>query len=269
MNYAWRYLLGYDNLIDAATIGGLGSWETSAPDTNVGTWALADTARTTDVLATSTKLLVDHGSAKAKRVFALMGDNASSAATIRIKCGTTPGGAEVLDTGAISRWHFSPLAGHVGALYEAIIPLDAEVSSRYDTIEIVDTTNPAGYLDVGRLFIGRALAFTWNPRWGLREGHADLSKVGLAYGGADWPQVNRRPRTVSFEAGDMTLSEGDLALEIEQLSGLTGEVLFAPYVGVPARMQRAGMVGQMRALDGVGFPVYNTRSKAFSIRQRV
>ena len=87
-----NFLLGYANRIGAATISG-GSWLAGAPASNVGTWALADTARSSNALTTSTKLRINHGSAVTARVLVLVRHNLSSAATVRWMRGTTAGGS--------------------------------------------------------------------------------------------------------------------------------------------------------------------------------
>lgn len=261
------FLLGYGNLIAQATIGGVGSWQAGAPASNVKTWALAETARSTDATAASTKLRIDWGTAQAARVLILMGDNISAAGTVRWMRGSSAGGTEVADSGAVDRWHFTPRAAD-GQVYDAQVVLGAQSSARYEQIEIVDTGNADGYIEIGRIFIGPAVAPAYGPNYGLIDSHDDLSVIGRAHSGAEWPAPNRRLRRAQFELTALTLDEGDQLHEIEQIEGLTGEVAYLPMPDRQAHMQRYGMVGLMQELNGIQFPRHGTRARAFNVRQR-
>lgn len=264
-----QFLLAFPNLITETTptLSG-GSYRTTAPQSNLLTWPLAEVARTTDATSASTKISIDWGSAKTARALIIPGHNASSAGTIRWKRGSSAGGTQVDDSGTINCWRFTPRS-YDGSVYDLQVLLTAASSARYETIEIVDTANAAGYLDLGRLFIGPVFAATWNPDYGLRDGHTELSKVGKAFGGAQWPYQNRRPRSVSFALNFLSLTEGDTLHEMEQIEGITGEVGYLPYSDDPARMQRYGMLGLLRELSGIEYPRTLNRGRGFAIDQRV
>lgn len=261
------FLLGYGNLITQATLGGVGSWQAGAPASNVKTWALAETARSTDATAASTKLRIDWGSAQAARVLILMGDNISADGTVRWMRGSTAGGTEVADSGPVNRWRFTARAAD-GHVYDAQVVLAAQGSARYEQIEIVDTGNADGYVEIGRIFIGPAVEPEYGPNYGLVDAHDDLSVIGRAHSGAEWPAPGRRLRRTQFELQALTLDEGNQLHEIEQIEGLAGEVAYLPFPNRPQHMQRYGMVGLMTELSGIQYPRFNTRARAFSVRQR-
>lgn len=264
-----QFLLAFPNLITETTptLSG-GDYRTTAPRSNLLTWPLAEVARTTDAAVDSTKISIDWGSAKTARALIIPRHNVSSAGTIRWKRGTSAGGTQVADSGTINAWRFTPRS-YDGAVYDLQVLLSASSSARYETIEIVDTTNAAGYIDFGRLFIAPVFAATWNPDYGLRDGHNELSKVGRAFGGAQWPNQNRRPRSVSFALNFLSLSEGDTLHEMEQIEGTTAEVGYLPYSDDAARMQRFGMLGMLRDLSGIEYPRTLNRGRGFAIEQRV
>ena len=187
-----NFLLGYANRIGSATISG-GSWLAGAPASNVGTWALADTARSSDALSTSTKLRINHGGAVTARV--LVRHNLSSAATVRWMRGTTAGGSDVADTGSVAAWAFTPRA-YDGAVYDVPLLQTEQTSAQYDEIEITDTGNAAGYVEIGRVFVGPAFDPDIGQAYGLRDGHTDLSTVGRAHSGAHRSRA-RRPHTTA------------------------------------------------------------------------
>lgn len=265
---AQTFILAYPNLVTESVSFSGGSWLATAPASNVGTRALADTARSTDASTPFTKIIIDHGSAKSARALAICRHNLSSAATITWKRGTTSGASDVADSGAIAAWRFTPYA-YDGALYDAQILMSAATSARYELIEISDATNTDNYVEIGRVFIGPVFESTYNPSYGLRDKHEDLSTIAIADGGADWITERRRSRAVSFALNWLSLSEGDTVHEMEQILGTTGEVLYLPYTDTPARMQRYGMLGRMRELSGIEYPQSLTRGKGFEIVQRI
>ena len=266
-----NFLLGYGNLFETVsgyTIGGAGSWESAAPDDNIATWALAETAVSVDATAASTKLRIDWGSAQSARALIIMNDNTSAAGTVRWMRGSSAGGTEVADSGAVNRWHFTPRGSGSGAVYNGVVLQASQAAARYEQIEIVDTGNADGELSIGRIMICPVHALTYNPSYGLVDSHEDLSIIGRAHSGAQWPAPNRRLRQVQFELVALSLTEGDALHEMEQIEGLTGEVAYLPFIDRPADMQRYGMVGMMQQLSGIQYPRFNTRSRAFSVRQR-
>lgn len=265
MNFA----LGRYNLLSlySPTIGG-GSWLSDAPASNIGTWPLAETARSTNASTGSTTLAVNWGSAKTAQVLAIQRHNLSSAATIRWKRGSTAGGSDVADSGALPVWLFTPRV-YRGDVYEAIVIQASETSAQYETIEIVDTGNPAGYVELGRGFFGPLFVPTVWQSYGAKDGREDLSVVKQAKGGADWRDRQRRRKTASFVLDQLTLAEGAILHEMEGEEGLTEEVVYLPYIDTPAEMQRYAFTGLLRELSGVEFPYFNTRRRAFTMAQRL
>lgn len=261
-----NFLLGYANRIGAATISG-GSWLAGAPASNVGTWALADTARSSNALTTSTKLRINHGSAVTARVLVLVRHNLSSAATVRWIRGTTAGGSDVADTGSVAAWAFTPRA-YDGAVYDVLLLQTAQTSAQYDEIEITDTGNGAGYIEIGRVFVGPAFDPDIGQAYGLRDGHTDLSTVGRAHSGAQWTASSRRLRTAAFTLPYVTLAEGGELHDIEQAEGITGELAYLPHTHDRALLQRYGFVGLARELSGIEYPYYKAQVKALSLEQR-
>lgn len=265
MNFA----LGKYNLLslESPTIAG-GSWLAGAPVTNIATWPLADTARSADLSTTSTKITIDWGSAKTAQLLTFPRHNLSSTATIQWKRGTTAGASDVADSTALSAWLFTPRA-YRGDVYEVIVLQSAETSARYETIEIVDSSNTDGYVDIGRAFIGPLFVPAVWQSYGARDGHEDISVVKQSKGGADWRDRQRRRRTASFVLDMLTLAEGAMLHEMEQEEGLTEEVVYLPYMGSPAEMQRYAFTGLLKELSGIEYPYANARRRAFSMTKRL
>lgn len=261
--------LGKYNLlsIEAPTIAG-GDWESDAPVTKIATWALADSARSVDLSTTSTKITIDWGSAKTAQLLTFPRHNLSSTATIRWKRGTTAGASDVVDSGTLAAWLFAPRV-YRGDVYEVIVLQASETSARYETIEIVDSSNTDGYVEIGRAFIGPVFVPAVWQSYGAKDGHDDISVVKQAKGGADFKDRQRRRRTASFVLDMLTLAEGAMLHEMEQEEGTTEEVVYLPYIDSPAEMQRYAFTGFLKELSGIEYPYSNTRRRAFSMAKRL
>lgn len=153
-------ILGYSNQIDTAGLSG-GSWHASYPLTNLQTRNLGEKARTTNALAASSVLNLDLGSAQTIGVVALVAHNLSAAATVRIQ------GSSAADQ-SVALYDSTALV-YSGSDYAMALP--TPVAARYWRISISDTSNPAGYVQMGRVFCGWAFKPTnpidWNPALGV------------------------------------------------------------------------------------------------------
>lgn len=257
--------LFWDNLADAGSYTG-GSWESALPASNVGVRGYADVARSTDAVATSTRFNVDNGSAVGVRALALVAHNLSVDAQVRWSRGTTSGGNEVYAGSWVDAWRFTPHT-YNGMRHAFIWILDAATSARYDTIEIDDTTNADGYVQIGRLFLGSGFVPEVNAQYGLQDGLRDLSGIDRSDSGALWVTARRTLRTVSFLLPRLTLSEGDDIHELQRVCGTSQEVLYVPEVSNTAASQRYGFLGTMDDLSPLEYPHYRNRAAGFRLTE--
>lgn len=263
------FALGFPNWLDieGINIGG-GEWLPAAQAANVATWPLAENAQTADVAPASTVIDINHFVPRAAQALIICRHNLSATATVRWTRGTTLGGAEVADSGAVSAWRFTPRSTGAGALYDVQVVMQASSSAQYDRIAITDTANPSSYVSIGRVMICPLIAPEYAASYGLRDGHTEASTVAKGKSGAAWPDEQDRLRTTSFALPALTLAEGDALHEMEQVEGTTREVAYLPYGDDPARRQRYGFTGLLRELSGLEYPHWRRRSRAFQIDQR-
>ena len=144
---------------------------------------------------------------------------------------------------------------------------DDTYSARYITVEINDTANADGYVQIGRLFVGGALQPTYNPQYGLQDGLKDLSTVDAAESGAMWGNEKRRLRYTSFVLPYTTPTEAAYLHEMQRSLGTIGEVLYIPYPADPGESQRWGYIGRMSELSPIDYPYYRVRSIALKLEE--
>lgn len=264
-------LLGTINRIDTATLSG-GSWLGTLPLSNLKDRRLSKLARSTDDSTTNTKFTMDFGTARSVGVVALIAHNLSSTSTVRIYGDdasdfTTPvydsGNIEVWPSGVIPQelleWEddnfwLGTVSQEAVAGFNAPfvhIPSSAQVL-RYWKVEITDTSNPDGYVHIGRVFIGSAWRPTIGRSYGASISYEDTSVIEASLSGEEFFDVRRRRRTHNFELGFLSQTEAyDRVLDLQRIQGVTGEVLIIPDITDTVNQAKVSFLGRLKNLSAV------------------
>lgn len=198
-------ILSYpDNTLQATLSGG--SWTAGAPLANLLNRLLKKIARSTNALAASTLAQADLGAAKTVRIIAVCAHNISAAGTIRVRGYSDAGYTTMVtgaDTGTVNAWPAGFTATDVAnSPKNWTFCLPASVSARYWKLEIVDTGNAAGYIELGRWWLGAA---TFSPvvgvSYGMGLGYESRDIIDESIGGVVWGEQRtpRRALTASFD----------------------------------------------------------------------
>lgn len=214
--------LGVYNQADSGTFSA-GDWSNLS---NVQSRDLFSVARSTDATTASTKFQIDLGSSKSIRCLSLHAHNLSSVATVTLKAGTSAGASDVLNSTGNDAYSVTFDDTRQFSSHYAVI-IDASVSARYWTVEITDTTNAAGYVEIGRVGLWQGLEPTNNMEWGVEYGVEDIfSDTAFSLGGDFFYEARGVKRTVNFGLNVLLDTEALHAHEISRIVGRTGEVLF-------------------------------------------
>jgi hypothetical protein len=251
-------MLGYKNLIDDALVTG-GSWLAALPVTNVQNRVLSKVARSTNDDAASTLINIDLGSAQAVQAFGAINTNISaSGATYRLRGSNDNTFATSLyDTGTVSANAQTP---------DLILGLASAITARYARLEIIDTSNADGYIEIGRLFIGPALAPADNYSKGAEAGYQDRSGVQQSLGGIDYFDEKPVRRTFSFALDWLTVAEAyNQALELQRLCGITKEVLLIVDPADTTYNQKRHYLGRLQQLSPLKNPYLTNYQAGFEV----
>ncbi|MBP6544303.1 MAG: hypothetical protein KA265_17065 [Piscinibacter sp.] len=254
--------IGYENLGDAATLGGPG-WSLTQPVTNLQDDDLAVYAETTGTTAT---IIVDLGSAKSPTLFALSAHTcADPSATLQLTGGTTSGGSEVYPGSAIAAWPFTPL-DYDGSHFPLIVYAPNAGSARYWQLVVSGSAS----MRFGRLSVMRVFLPDYSPEYGsISDGWQDpYSTVDRAGNGADLAWSRRDLRSVALEYPAMTHAQGSAWHEIQRTHGITGEVFYLADTQDRERQQQFSFLGRMRKLGALENPFYRRNSAAVAIDER-
>lgn len=274
-----KTLIGWRNrMVSGATLSG-GSWVSTLPLINLLTTERAEIARSTNAATASTKFTVDFGQARTVRALALLNHNLSQSGSWRVLFGTSSGAGDIytsawqaawfipFGTGAdeweSNAWWGLPNDEYTGHPFMAPLLLAQNYSTRYLTIEIDDTTNADGYVQIGRVFAGEAFDPENGPTYGLKQGWKDTSKIETNDSGTPFMDQRRCLRTVAFDLPYVGLDDSAIHYEFQRRSGTTREVMYLPNRYDYQECQRYGFVGRMPDLQPQSHNFY--RAKALSI----
>ena len=195
-------VLGHTNRIDAASLSG-GSWNASYPLANLKTRYLQQKARSSNALTGSTVINLDLGAARSIGVVALIAHNLTADnATVRIQGANNAGQSPTL-------YDSEALPVYQGTDYALTFP---EASARYWRISMADTGNTAGYVTLGRIFIGSRFKPTWGASFGSAIGIGSNSVVKQASGGNKFARKRATWRTWKMDFNYLSDAEGYGAL---------------------------------------------------------
>jgi hypothetical protein len=269
-------LLAFNNRANAATLSG-GGWggPLVLPLNNLKTKRLAQVARSTDATLANTLFSVDLGASYSLRIVALVNHTFSTTAKVRIRASNTSAAdaisAPLRDTGWVNAKRltfYGDTPANWGARYP-VLDVFAALTVRYLYIEIDDTTNAAGYVQIGRLFIAGGFQPTHTASRGQKHARRDLSTVAEMVSGADFGTARRRQRTRRFDLNWLSQAEADRYDEMQDEVGIVEEVFYVPDPSDLVASQRYGFLGRLRELGALEAPNASIYSVPVEITERL
>lgn len=247
-------LIGYPNRLDSATLSG-GGWDATLNINNTKDRLLGTVARSNDATTASTKINIDLGSTNYTiYAISLHAHNLSSSAQIQITVGTTPGGSETYDSTMGNAYRISydnDLDPFLGGEYTAIIRTlnsGAGYAARYFSINISDTGNSDGFIEIGRIGVWSALKPTYNHSWGLQHGFNGRSIVDKAYNDTLLYEKRRPQMRAAMSFDFLTNAEANLYHKMALQADTTSDVLYIPDVDDQERIERYGFLGTLKVV---------------------
>lgn len=278
--------------ITASSTGGSTSVSNLKSDTKSLVWR--------STTGTQASLIVDLGSAKTVGAVILAFTNLTSSATIKIvgyNAPNTPSFTGALlssvvsssfNTGATSAcpwnnlnlpsWGTNPVNSsnysYGGGTHARVwIPVAQQISSRYIGIEIIDSANTSGYIEVSRLIVGSYWSPTYNTGYGLSAGIKDLSEHVRTESGDLLTKRGPRIRTLNFDLQWLATTDRKELTKLLLGNGLPKPLfvsLFPDSTGTDDDYQREGIhqiYGKMVQIPGVSYTHYDIYSTSIEIEE--
>lgn len=282
-------ILGFPNRVDGATLSG-GAWVEAMPLDNLKDRLLSRIARTINVNLSSTWFVVDLTRQRALRVFSLIGHNLSFSARIRLRGSDDPAFGTTKYDQTFDAW---PAAGGdwdidalewendnfwlgsynqeetEGQTAVSVHVLPDGVQARYWRVDLIDTQNDAGFVDVGRLFLGEAfLQPKVNMGYGASLGYETATAVETALGGAEFFDPRESLRVMRFQLAFMSEEEGfSKALELTRRAGIHREVFVIADPGDKLYGAQRNFLGRLRTLNPLEQAMFGLTSMSFEIKE--
>ncbi|WP_298235919.1 hypothetical protein [uncultured Azohydromonas sp.] len=285
-------LIAWGNDADRATLSG-GAWVSTLPRTNLQTRELARVARSTSAATAATKFTATFaGRPPLIDCIVLVAHNLSAAARWKVTA-SNAAGSKVRSTGWMDVWKRSdpaeleweddrwwsglPDAETIAAFTPLLVwtggrklwPSADDVTNPATwTVEIDDSTNPAGYVQFGRLFMGRAFQPKYNYEWGSGLGYETETTVDQSLDGVEF--FGRRPpvRIFNFRLGNLNDAEAyGAVLLLQRTVGIDGEVVVIPDPGSSQFSLQRNIYGRLRRLSLIENPHYQTHGHAYEVKE--
>lgn len=280
-------MLGFPNRTDQSVLSG-GAWVSTLPRSNLQNRVIGKVARTVDTAATSTQFSIDLGSPKKTQLIGLRNHNFSLQATYRVTASPDSGFSTLAyDSGWLSVWpdvypygsleweddNFwsgqytdEEIDGYIAELDHILPTLKL---ARYWRVEINDTANAAGYIEIGRLFIGPA----WQPKANMSKSGSSIAwetdtDVQKAIGGAEYFQ-RKPPYRVQLIALDwMDQDEAfSQAFELMRRAGVDQEILWIYDPDDTVHALRRRFLCRIRTLSPIQNPYATIDKTAYELKE--
>jgi hypothetical protein len=219
---------------------------------------------------------------RALRAVALINHNLDQDANWRVTVGSASGGSDVYDTGWQGAWAMTFDSEMIewsadnwwGGIADSdylrhpwivCAPMTAYYSGQYVRIEIDNTSNADGYVQIGRVFVGGGFVPRYNAERSIAEGWNDGTSITTGPGGVEFIAEQRRARFARFALPRLEIEDFKRAFELQRRMGIGGEVLFLPNTYSLQDAQRRGFLGRMRELNALESTATDVRSVSYHI----
>lgn len=276
------------NRADGATLSG-GSYEATLPRTNLQQTDLALPARTTSAAESSTRIDLDFGNASTVvRLWGLMRHTCTTDATYRLTGGTTGGASDVYDSGTLPVWPriYGPLdldfeepdwyTGQISAADAAVYPIKllhdigSNVLCRYWRLQVSDTGNPAGYVEMTRLWAGPVWSPAVNYQPGGRLMWEPRDRAVVSRSGARYAERADPARVFNVQFDSVTDGEAfGRVLDMARRLGSEGEVVVIPDPANLTQRHRRDILARIRRADGAAQARYGLQTASFELEERL
>lgn len=279
-------LLAFPNRADECTLSG-GSWSAGLPLNNLQTRDLKRFARSTNADSASTKFDCAFPASRSIRLACLANTNLSITAQYRVRLASDAGFAAVIyDSGTVDMYpaEIMPFgsvewespnfwSGRVSEEDLQWYPRDlihvmpANLWGQYLRIEIFDDSNADGYVQAGRLFVGKGFQPTYNISYGRSISHSSGTESFETIGRREL--FNARP-LVRLDVIDMqwlSLSEGVQLFDADRQLDVSGEVFYCFDPEDTQNIMRWSFLGRMSKLSALTSPMYSVHTKSFEIKE--
>jgi len=280
-------MIGFPNRVDSGVLSG-GSWMEKLPLKKLQTRVLGDVARSADLNLASTQYKLDLGASRKVRLLSWRFHNFSICAKFRVRAFSDAAYTiPIYDSGWGLVWKVIYALNTLewkdeswwGRKYtseqrkryvpELVHIMPEAKFTRYWLIEFDDRANPAGFVQIGRMFIGSAWQPSLNMSYdGAAIGWETATEVQTALSGAEYYQ-RKFPARVQKLMLNM-LGEDEVftnAFEIQGQAGVDQEVLWIHDPDDTVHAIRRQFLARIRTLSPIEYPTFSRNNVGFELKE--
>jgi hypothetical protein len=273
--------------LTAAALSG-GAWLPALPLANLLDMLQAVKARSVDCAPASTQFYIDLGISRPLRLFAAEAHNFSETASWRISGSNSPDMSSLtIDNGwqtvyptqptlsipwESPSWWSGVMTAEQRAYYpsHAVQYLPGPAYARYLHVEISDPNNPAGYVELGRIFAGPAWVPRYDMDYGIKVAHETATTVETMMAAGEGFDVKPLVRVCTFDLDWLTPEEVfGVVFDLERQLGIHGEAYFVPFQGRPDLLIQSAFPCRLQQLSEAEHPSYGIWKKPFKLKERI
>lgn len=281
-------IFGFNRWTEEAAFTG-GSWNATYPATNLGSLPLSKVARSSDATTASTQFVATFSQQRPIRLLALVRHNCSLDASFRVRLYGDTGLTElVYDSGWLNVWPacYSPenldweddnwwTGGYTedeiqGYPWTRPLWLGQAWLARAIKVEIDDTGNDDGYVQLGLCEIAQGWQPSNNFRYGLEQGFESRSDSQQALGGAEYFDQRPLQRVARGEIPGLSHDEAlERGFELLRRSDRVTPFLWFPFPDSSEHWLREVYLARFSELGLLGHVSFNRDRFPFAVREVV
>lgn len=264
-----------------------GSWSATYPVANLGLLPLSRVARSSSAATADTQFIGTLSASRPIRALALARHNITVGGRMRVRLyGDAARTIMVFDSGWFDVWpevfpyetlEWEDDAWWTGKYTAAEIAgyaptrpvwLGAVYLARAFRVEIDDTANPAGFVQIGLCEVAQGWQVSVNPSPGYAEGHRFRTEVAEALGGVRYFERRDKPRvargTIENLSRDEAMARG---FELHRQADLDQPFLFFPFPDETLHWLRTAFVARLVDPGLIAFSSFNRNSFPFAVEE--
>jgi hypothetical protein len=279
-------VFGWPRHTDRVTLSG-GAWSASYPRDNMRALPLARVARSATAALADTQVIGTLDKDRPLRLFALCRHNLTVGARYRLRLYQDAARTvELLDTGWLNVWPevypFETLEWEddqwwtgtysaeeiAGYTWTRPIWLGQLYLARAFHLELDDTTNPAGYVELGLLEVAQGWQPSLNVSYGYQEGWRPRSVGVEALGGGRYFDRRDKPRAARGEIQYLPRDEAMArAFEMVRTQDVDQPMLWFPFPDEPIHWLRTAMLARLADPGLLTYAVARRLSFPFALEE--
>lgn len=148
--------------------------------------------------------------------------------------------------------------------------LSSAFTARYWSVQISDTSNSDGYVDLARLVVAAGYQPTVNLSNGAQLGVVDLSRIAETDGGSEDVDERSTYRTLACVFENVTESEGMVNLhDFLRIAGTKRQFYFVFDPNDTTHMHRRSFLARLERLSPLALPFISQGAMAFNIKEQL